>query len=1216
VFTARVEATVRRGPLFRIAFHPPPGFALDRVSSEPENAIAYAAATGELVEFAKPLTAGQQVVLNFEYRGPAVAKGESRFAFPVFAPLGAAERDGRIRFAPGSGWLLASHPTGQTSDGDPEKGIAYRGELPGGTIVLIPAPMATPEPPIKKAESANNAGPDSRSWAFENLYLVTITTPEQPEAVFGGSILSRGDTHLALQLPPESQVLSVLIGGKQAAPTALLSLPDVKGTLRFEVRYRLPASKGPPFRINSALPELPGEATPIARWWAIPSEMSSVWPLTARTPPSNGPLMLGPVDPALAFHRIDDAELTLVAASHAEMAGIAGTLLLAILSWIGFRLANRTLGVLLLSAVISLGAAYWLGPDAWQRAAFPPLATGLIGVAAIAIRRGWNTKLAGLILAMLLASGDRTNAQVPVEPNIVLLVKTPAGEIAIVPQTLLERLGTRSAEPALEIAAATYTGRIDDGLARFTAKFQVHALRDGEATLDLPLDDVRLERVAVNGQPAQPLASNADSYSIPLPGRGVHEVEVRFAVPVSTTGAEREVRFGIPAAPDSRLDFAAPLTARQVQVVSRNGGERVTKDKDANRVAAALGATRAMHLRWREGPAGAAATLTVREGCVWDATESTHRLTACYQIQVKAGAVPGFRFDIPANLEPTRVAVRSLDSILVPTVVRDWNLGKEANGTRPLNIDLLAPTDGRVLVTLECETRTPPVRQPVLTFPRPAGMTREFAVYGLRAGGTVVESIGRAGVIDFAADALIREFGSVPDLRLAPTSQVTAFSPRAGEIAELRPVLRPTGAPPIANHDATWSVEKDRATGRGTLAWSAPDAVAMLEFQLAGTVVELRGTDLAAWSQTDSRVQVWMKKSGKDGMLEWTATAPASGSFEVPLPKLANGRDTAQVVRIRTSAGWGVRIDRDKSWRAVASEDREQAFQCDGSSPAPKVQVFPPGNAVARGIALLEFAGGAIAMRAALEIAATAGQPHHFVLQAKHVPPGPSPILDVPPGTIVRERKDKDGSITWDLDAPAGTATTFRAMLGLSLPARGGVPLPILDLRSGDRPPISDGVIRTFGLIGTPAGVELSGANADADLAALRGTWPGETERLRRVGGRVYKSSGGPVSVVFPTPVAVAPAVESPQSSTVPVPERALDASTQAAWIPAAAWCGTALGVLLLFVRSPRSTWPEQLGLLGAMLGYAVAGQFVWGIAVYAVARNVWLFRVVLSARK
>ncbi|MFO0803356.1 MAG: hypothetical protein U0791_09580 [Gemmataceae bacterium] len=561
------------------------------------------------------------------------------------------------------------------------------------------------------------------------------------------------------------------------------------------------------------------------------------------------------------------------------------------------------------------------------------------------------------------------------------------------------------------------------------------------------------------------------------------------------------------------------------------------------------------------------------------------------------------------------MAVRSLDSILVPTVVRDWSVGKDANGSRPLTIDLLAPAHGRLLVTLECEPRTPPVRQPVLAFPRPAGMTREFAVYGLRAGGNIVESIGRTGVIDFAADALIREFGSVPDLRLTPAAPLTAFSPRAGEIAELRPVLRSTGTPPIANHDATWSVEKERATGRGALAWSTPDAVVLIEFQLAGRIVEVRGTDIAAWSQTDGHVQVWMKKPSKDGTLEWTATAPASGLFEVPLPKLANGRDAAQVVRIRTGTGWGVRVDRDQGWRTLASEDREQVFQCDGSLPAPKVQVFPPGNAVARGFAMLEFAGGVIAMRASLEVAATAGQPHHFVLQAKLLPGGVSPTIDVPPGTIVREHKDQDGSMTWDLDVPASAATTFRATLGLSLPSRNVMPLPILDLRTGDRTANADGVVRTFGLIGVPADVELAGAKPDADLASLRTVWPGEAERVRRAGGRVFKSSGGQVSVMTPLPVAPAPPVESPHSSAVPVPERTLDASTKVAWIPAAAWCGAALGVLLMFVRSPRSTWPEQLGLLGAMLGYTVAGQLAWGIAVYAIARNVWLFRVVLNAR-
>ncbi|MND07119.1 hypothetical protein D3C83_289160 [compost metagenome] len=54
------------------------------------------------------------------------------------------------------------------------------------------------------------------------------------------------------------------------------------------------------------------------------------------------------------------------------------------------------------------------------------------------------------------------------------------------------------------------------------------------------------------------------------------------------------------------------------------------------------------------------------------------------------------------------------------------------------------------------------------------------------------------------------------------------------------------------------------------------------------------------------------------------------------------------------------------------------------------------------------------------------------------------------------------------------------------------------------------------------------------------------------------------------------------------------------------------IGVLVLFVRSPRGTWPEQIGLLAGLLGFALAGEFTIGIVAYAAARTAWLFKLVL----
>ncbi|HEY3789126.1 MAG TPA: hypothetical protein VGL71_09735, partial [Urbifossiella sp.] len=151
MLAARVEVRVRRGPLFRMAFRTPRGFAFSQAASTPENAISYAGATagGVEVEFARPLATGQQVELSFEFRGPVLPPRTTHFSFPQFAPLGSAERDGWISFAPGTAWSVGLQPHTGTivatefdwpmrAPADAVAAYIYRGKEPEGDLSIAP----------------------------------------------------------------------------------------------------------------------------------------------------------------------------------------------------------------------------------------------------------------------------------------------------------------------------------------------------------------------------------------------------------------------------------------------------------------------------------------------------------------------------------------------------------------------------------------------------------------------------------------------------------------------------------------------------------------------------------------------------------------------------------------------------------------------------------------------------------------------------------------------------------------------------------------------------------------------------------------------------------------------------------------------------------------------------------------------------------------------
>jgi hypothetical protein len=1073
----------------------------------------------------------------------------------------------------------------------------------------------------------------AKAWRFESLHLITRCSESSVLALFGGTVRSRGDNVLRIGLPAGAEVRAANVAGHWLSPSQCvlsrtgelaLPLPQSAAPLRFEVRYRLPAASGTVRRVTSPVPVLPGEGHAVSRWWALPRGLLAAWPFTRGTADWNDlPAALDeplnrPEDLTVVPATTD--ELTLVSARAAEIGGAVAAALLAALAWLGARSANRTLGGLLLILLVVTGAAFWLGPPAWEHAVFPIIIVAAVGSGAVAIARGWPRTatpprmIVGGFASLLAVTAVIAQPATPRDPVFVLPGKER--DVVVAPLALLEKLDQIKAKsgPGPVITAADYTGRTEESLARFTAVWTLQVFQPGETRLELPLADARLERATVNGQPAEPLAPRPDVYAIALPGPGRHTVEVRFAVPVSQTGADREVRCGLPDVPNSTLAFTAPATARQLQVVERLGAQSLTSSKETQELKAALGAVRTLHLRWREGAAapGAAAALSVREAAIWDVTDAGHQLTAVYHVRIERGTVPSLRFDLPVELEPTRVAARSLDSLLVPTVLRDWSLGKETNGVRPLTLNLIAPLEGRLFVVLECEPRNAPTLQPKLHFPRPVGMTRTDAIYALRANGVAVESVGRGGVIDYAADVLFRDYGAIPDLRLKPGVPITAVSPRGNDLAELRPVLRPQAELPALTLATTWNLDEKTAAGRGTVQWSGAEPVAVLDFALNASVNEVRGAEVNSWAQTDGRVQVWLRKPAKTGSIEWLTASPIAGdSFDPPLPIPTAARITDQTLRVNPSPGWGVRIERTKGWTAMATAERGWFWRGTGSLPAPLVKLDPPQEARARGFALLEGNATEVVYRAALELPVAANRATHLVVSAEGLPKGATANLDVPPGTVVHPASAADGARAWDLDAPPGPAGKFHATLTITLPAKSDLTLPAIDFRTGNERPRERGVITGMGVTGGFEALSIDGLQPASaqDRAAIQAAWPGEAERLRRSGGEIRLMPTGTATLHIAASAPPPRAAREPAAKPEPETPSVRSPSTTPV-ITAFAWCAAACGVLVLFLRLPLTTWPEQVGLLAALAGFAAFGTITPGLVIYFVARGVWIFRM------
>lgn len=1186
-----------------------------------------------VIRLARPGT--DQVVLETTAPVAEVPEGADpeRLAgteFPLLSVGGAAAQSTDVQLAPPLAARLVVVPVGRPA-------AAERFDTRSPTRAVL-RPRAKVPP-----------APSTAVWSFGPADLVTTAAVGDPaEVVYVCRVTGIGGAKLPLHLPDGAEVRSVTIDGRPltpgqfGGPTALhIPLPR-QGPVTVEVRYRLPDRGGAVVEhIGAPAPELPGEPSEPRRWWVFPAGVLPGWPLHGweAAPPADlpgGPPNAGPGEPLVL--RLPADAVTVVRREVASAVGVAVAAVVAVVGWFGAAWPRRRIVVLLCLVLAAAGPTVLLAPPGWSRATLPPLVAALLAVAGVAVARGirapavpTGVKAATATAALLL--GSATLAAVIDTPAPVTVFLLPASadapEAVLAPRAVLDQLDAAATppRPTAVITAAEYDGRADETTARFTARFAVVSFADGEAAVTLSLADAKLESVAVDGKPAFPEQVRPDAYSVPVAGAGRHTVEVRFGVPVGRNGPEREVRFGVPEVPAAKLTLLAPPSARQVQVTGWRGAQQVAPVRDGTRLRADVGGGRAVQVRWREAFTGNA-VVRVREACVWDVSEADLNLTACYLVRVEQGAVSRLQFDVPEELEPARVAVRQQDAASgSAALLRDWSFGTTRDRFRRLRVDLQSPASGRLLLTIEYSARTAPTRQPALRFPRAVAMTAEAdPVYGLRATKVTADDGPRPGIGEAAEDALA-PFAAVTDLRLdplAPLKPLRPLSPTAP--AELRPVLRVGPDPPAVTQDVTWRVGEGRADGGGTIGWKDA-AVSLLEFQLpGGRVTEVRGPDVAGWSWSAGRAQVWLRRPLRAGAVEWVGTlaAPAGKAadpfpFEPPVPRVVGAKHAAETLAVFPADGLGVDVAPAAGWAAVPPDGwRAWRFKAEGAHPPPRFQLYPTrAEGPARGFALVEAGGDGVSYRGVVQLPVRTGRPHHLIVSASGLPAGATAELEPPPGARVVVRTAADAARAWDVDVPASDSPAVRVVVVVKLPA-GAAQLPVVAAGPGGEPIDPAGAVRLVGLIAPrdrPA--TLAGATVASPSVVERvgADWPGESHRLRLAGGTVWSVGRGSAPRVVVGPVSGTEAKPAPRPAGGSDPSAAGGESDEwSAAGRAVGWVAAVVALAVLAGRFPRATWPEQLGLLGALFGLAVAGGWWVALAAEGVGRAVWLVRRVAGS--
>lgn len=815
-----------------------------------------------------------------------------------------------------------------------------------------------------------------KEWLFSDVHIITaVRSEDDAEAVFGGTVVAAASEKLPIHLPTGAEILTVRVeaqllgrGIQQLSPEGLLQVPlPANGPTRFEIRYRLPIESGFPAQIQSPDPKLPGDITEIHRWWAFGGNILPGWPIRAweHTKTTDLPTLLGsfPVtgtNVLISSTAVDKVRVSSIQA--AKVVGIALALGLFLVGWLGSR-RRPFYSLLTMSILFAVGAASLLGPPWWQRAAIVPVTIGLLTAAGIVLVRSHRALgVAGVGIATVFAMSPSTTPAQPTTPAVVVILPQDADgrENVVAPKAVLDRLAaiTRSTPPGAIITAADYTLAVDDTTARVTAKLIAHAFGDTDATATIPLSDARLERVTVDGMQA-PVSQRPGVYTVPLPASGRHEIQIRFSIPLAGTGTEREFHFGVPECPTTRVVADFPTSARQIQLVGRVGKQSIV-DGVQKHIEVDAGNIKTLQFRWREG-GGGTALFKVREACIWDVSEKGAELTACYLTRIEQGTISILRFDLPGELEPIDVSLRPLDSSSA-AALRDWSLGTEReDGSRQLRLDLQGPTAGRMLTCLSCRLKKAVTRQPLLRFPKPVlagSIAEQDTTYALRTKELVnkvtIDGLGRIGMIDYDPGALIRdkEWTKISELRLDTNTPIKVFQPTPGVIHELRPTLRSTLDRFTANLETSWQVAPHRAEANGTIQWNEKEPLPLIEFTVPGVrVLELRGTEVATWTQSAERVCVWFRKPVNEGELEWIGTMtpipngqqpPNPLPWEAVTPRVINAKLALEVVHIHPSEGWQAQVELARGWTATSQRGDDLGFQTTAAAVMPIRVILTP----------------------------------------------------------------------------------------------------------------------------------------------------------------------------------------------------------------------------------------------------------------------------------
>jgi hypothetical protein len=834
-------------------------------------------------------------------------------------------------------------------------------------------------------------------------------------------------------------------------------------------------------------------------------------------------------------------------------------LVLAMATWAARRLPawlRRTLLLLWLGGGV-LGLL-WL-PESLQVLVRWPLLTGILlgltwyvsSIVSASTMRSANVVTAAAFTLALVSLSSAPGQSPPDLYTVYLLPRTKQSDekqIVLVPPDLIKQLDStvRRGIDGLRqpvLISSRYEGSVTETTADLKAEYVVHCPKDDPVRFTLPLRGIQVKEALLDGAPValqyvktvSPLAF--EGYQLEIKGRGTHALLMQFQAAVTVKGDDCDLKIDIPEVAQSRLTLDLQPGTSRPHVLACRGALRVTALPAIDgqsvtkgwHVEVDLGRVNNLHLRWRkEIGQPQAPTMQVREGYLWIFRPDASSLSAVLQYTVTRGVVNGLEVELPEDLEVLSAAVGRLPGDGADEGsprLRRWTVNTTGR-PRKLLLELQRPIPGGVQVMLELVPRQP--FGPIIMLPLPAPL-------GVRP----ADGVGKDSYLAYRQEGMNfhvasehqRIKGSDPknfgdfwrSARMGdPGPQLHVYAFRRGPEG---PYLRLAIGRPLtaikAFQSVRWLVNPQRADLQLTARVTAPDRdVALVEWEVPKqvTIGDVTGADVRDWSQSGSRLQVWLRHPTTVTSLQLTgwkklndanpASSPGTrresstvATFSLSPIVMVSPRPATEYVRVHGVDGLAVIPQRvARLWplpdsRLNSPEGIEYVTDQEHYEGAFLVQKRMA-NIQVRMLTHAEIVERRLTFRTILDCDVSAGGAQSLVIRARNWN-DESVRLEAPDTAWNIEPVPDPSGRCWKLTVPAGALGRHRFTIGRSQPLKQGADILMPDV-----------VVEGAGQL--ERWVAASGRELRADDArGLKAVpnpiqalsmWPASAERVRRAG--------------------------------------------------------------------------------------------------------------------